>query len=65
MGLELENLDFENVRTLMMEELDLDIQNGNLYISKRLIPEFYGLYEDLLKDAIINGTPDSLAICFA
>lgn len=54
MSLELPNLDDE-IRVLMLEEIDLDIEAGTLYISKRLKRGKEEVYINLLKDSISNG----------
>jgi len=51
MALNLINLD-ERTRTLMIEEVDMDISQQNLYISPRLTTEGQQRYPDLLKEAI-------------
>lgn len=51
MALNLVNLD-SAIRKLMLEEIDADIKNNNLYISARLSPTGVKEYPDLLKEAV-------------
>jgi len=41
----------------------LDIAENRLYTSKRLKPGFRDMYTTLLKDAIVDGDPNSFAQC--
>lgn len=61
MGFELLNLNDEDIRDLMLNEIELDIANENLYIGKQLKPEYEDVYIDLLKEAVSRGDCDSLA----
>ena len=58
----LESLDFQNVRELMIQELDEDIDNSNIYLSNRLIPTSHQKYQDLFKDACQSGNPNTFAM---
>lgn len=59
--MKLSNLDDEGVRTLMLDEIDSDIAQNKLYMSKVLKPGYKNVYIDLLKEAVSNGDSDSLA----
>lgn len=61
MGLNLENLDLDNVRKLMLEEFENDIKGGNIYMSRRLKEESREIYIDLMKKAILTENDISLA----
>lgn len=60
MALVLENLD-DRTRKLMLDEVELDIANGKLYISSRLNDSGQIEYQNLLRDAIKSGDDSSLA----
>lgn len=60
MALQLDNLD-ERTRRYMLEELDLDVGNGTLYLSPRLSEVGVRDYEALLREAIRTGDDVSLA----
>ena len=60
MALQLDNLD-EHTRKLMVEELDLDLANGVLYMSPRLNQRGYLEYEKLLRTALLTSDDESLA----
>lgn len=60
MALQLINLD-EITRTLMVEELEIDIANRDLYLSPRLNGRGRVEYEQLLRTAFLNGNDQSLA----
>jgi hypothetical protein len=60
MGLELADLD-ETTRQHMLTELEHDLQTNNLYFGKFLSDAGKKQYPTLLRDAIENGTDDSLA----
>jgi alpha-galactosidase/6-phospho-beta-glucosidase family protein len=60
MAFEFRNLD-EETRKLMKEELELDLEKENLYISKRLNDKGKDIYPTLLKRAIECGTEATLA----
>jgi len=60
--MKLSNLDDEGVRTLMLDEIDSDIAQNKLYMSKVLKPGYKNVYIDLLKEAVSNGDSDSLAL---
>jgi hypothetical protein len=59
MALQLVNLDSET-RRFMLEELDWDLKQDNLYISENLSPNGTKLYVDLLRNAMTSGTDDTL-----
>jgi hypothetical protein len=61
MPLNLENLNDENVRTLMMEEFEKDLTEGKCYYSNRLKPDCHEKYAELMKDAIRTGDDSSLS----
>lgn len=58
--LRLENLD-DRTRHFMLEELELDVTSGTLYLSPRLSESGRSEYESLLREAIKSGNDDSLA----
>ena len=60
MTLRLENLD-DRTRHFMLEELELDVTSGTLYLSPRLSESGRSEYESLLREAIKSGNDDSLA----
>ena len=60
MGLTYPQLD-EATRRLMLEELDLDVREGRLYVSDRLSPTGVHEYPQRLRAAIESGTDESLA----
>ena len=60
MALQLDNLD-EFTRTLMVEELEIDVANGDLYLSQRLNHRGHVEYEQLLRTAFEEGDYQSLA----
>ena len=51
----------EATRVLMLDELQMDQERGELYISKRLSQAGRGQYPQLLHDALAGGTPATLA----
>ena len=57
----LENLSIPAVRRFMLDELQLDIDQNNLYESPRLSAAGRAQYVQLLRDALASGTPDTLA----
>lgn len=57
----LENLDSENVRKFMLEEINFDIERKKLYISKRMRKTHENIYTNLLIKEADNGTPESLS----
>lgn len=59
--LNLENLDDENIRRYMIEEVEQDIAEEKLYISKRLLEGAISNYTEYLKNAIQNGDSTMLA----
>lgn len=61
MGLAYENLD-ETTRRFMLEEIDMDVQNGTIYISNYLNPHGCETWPGLLRAAAENGNDDSLAM---
>lgn len=60
MALNLVNLD-ERTRQLMLDELNLDILNGQLYISPRLTAQGQQEYSELLREAITTHNDSWLA----
>lgn len=62
--MDLTNLD-EQTRQHMLAELEHDIEQGTLYFSPRLSQQGQAEYPDLLRDAVSNGTPASLAAALA
>ena len=60
MALQLGNLD-ELTRTLMVEELEIDVANGELYLSARLNRGGHVAYEQLLRTSFLGGDDQSLA----
>lgn len=58
MGLEFRNLD-DRTRALMVEEIDMD--GGNLYLSRYLTDDGQAQWPGLLPDAALNGSDDTLA----
>lgn len=60
MALTLKNLN-EQTRTAMLEEVKLDIDNGNLYISDRLNALGKQRYPELLIESIKSGDDSTLA----
>jgi hypothetical protein len=60
MGIDYKNLD-EKTRKYMLEELEIDIEQGVLYISPRLNSNGQRMWPELLKEAIIAHNDDWLA----
>ncbi len=60
MGIFYKNLD-EQTRMFMLKELEMDIENGTLYISPRLNSVGQSIWVDLLKKAIVDHNDDWLA----
>lgn len=60
MGLAYENLD-DATRHFMIEEIELDLANGTIYISKYLNPHGCENWSAMLLDAAAHGTDDTLA----
>lgn len=56
-----ENLD-EITRKLMLNEIDFDIENDQLYLSKRFNESGENLYIDLLENSVQNGDEQTLAL---
>ncbi len=52
----------DQTRKLMLDEVDYDINNHQLYFSKRFNDNGIRYYPDLLKKSITNGDEQSLAI---
>ncbi|MGE5417764.1 MAG: hypothetical protein ACM3UZ_13585 [Acidobacteriota bacterium] len=61
MALELDNLDTKT-RRLMMEELQMDIENRDVYISARLNQKGASMFTDLLKKSIDMGSANTFAL---
>ncbi len=59
-GTDLQNLD-KRTRTVMLDEIELDIAAGTLYLSDNLNDEGRSVYPGLLKDAARDGNDVSLA----
>jgi hypothetical protein len=60
MGLRYEDLD-EQTRRFMIEEIDMDVRDGTIYISNYLNPRGCETWPHLLREAAQSGTDDSLA----
>ena len=60
MALNLENLD-DRTRQLMLDEVDYDVSHNQLHISPFLSGQGQRDYVNLLREAIQNGTDESLA----
>ena len=60
MGLAYENLDESTLR-FMREEIEADIANGSIYVSNYLNPRGCDSWPQLLVDAAVSGSDDSLA----
>lgn len=60
MGLRYENLD-DATRRFMVEEIDMDVQSGAIYISRYLNPRGCDAWPVLLREAAERGTDDTLA----
>ena len=61
MPLHLENLDYENVRELMLNEFESDVRTGRIFLSNRLKKSAHTTYLDSMKTAIKSGDDDSCA----
>ncbi len=61
MGLNLVNLEMEDVRKLMLEELELDVAEKCIYKGKSLKESHEEAYINLFRDSIMNGTSDSFS----
>ncbi len=60
MGITYENLD-DATRRFMVEEIDMDVANGTIYVSNYLNAEGCERWPDMLRQAAQTGTDDSLA----
>ena len=60
MGLRLESLS-DNVRRLMLQEVDYDVQNRLLYVSKHFNDTGNAVYLDLIRQAVQHNDDDWLA----
>lgn len=60
MGLTYENLE-QSVRQYMLEEIEMDVGNGSIYISNYLNESGCAMWPDLLRSAASDGDDDSLA----
>lgn len=60
MGLRYMNLDGET-RRLMVEEFEFDLETTGIYLSSYLRNDAHDEWADLLREALLNGTDDSLA----
>lgn len=61
----LESLEARGVRDSMHAELELDVQRNDLYLSPRLSKRGQAEYQQLLREALTNGTPEALAAALA
>jgi hypothetical protein len=59
--MQLENLSIPEVRQFMLEEMQHDIDQNDLYESPRLSPAGRTQYPRMLRDALASGTPEVLA----
>jgi hypothetical protein len=59
-GLAYENLD-DATRAFMLEEIEMDIAAGTIYVSSYLNDRGCATWPDLLRQAALGGTDDSLA----
>jgi hypothetical protein len=59
MGLQFEDLDV--ARAFMIEEIDMDARNDQIYLSTYLTQSGQGEWADMLRAAAQNGNDDSLA----
>lgn len=60
MGIAYENLD-DATRRFMVEEIDMDVANGTIYVSNYLNAEGCERWPSMLREAAQTGTDDSLA----
>lgn len=60
MGLDYRDLDAET-RSLMVEEIDIDVANGSLYLSNYLNEAGRSNWPTLLREASQHGSDDRLA----
>lgn len=60
MGLHYENLD-DQTRRFMLEEIEIDVSDGSVYVSSYLNDNGRHKWSDLLLEAATDGTDDSLA----
>ncbi|WP_435523543.1 hypothetical protein [Chryseobacterium indoltheticum] len=56
-----ENLD-QTIRQLMINEMNFDIQNNKLYLSKRFNNNGQEKFKDLLKQSLESGDEQTLAV---
>ena len=61
MSLNLVDLNTPNIRGLMLQEFDSDVNAGTVYLSTRLKPIAHQTYIDLMRQAIQSGNCVSLA----
>jgi hypothetical protein len=59
--MELENLDLKDIRKYMMDEVNLDVKNDDIYYGNRLKPVCKEDYLNLLKNEIEVGNPNSFS----
>lgn len=64
MALAYKNLD-PDTRRLMLEEVELDVAHGTVYVSRRLTPSGTTQWAGLLRQAIRAGSDDTLAASLA
>ena len=62
MVLQLEDLEKEDIRDLMLKEFEKDILENKTYLSPRLKEGFSSKYIELVKEAIKNGNDNTLAL---
>lgn len=60
MGLDYKNLD-DATRRFMLEEIEMDVGSGSMYVSNYLNSEGAARWPDLLRQAAQNGSDDTLA----
>lgn len=59
--MQLENLSIAEVRRFMIEEMQNDVDQNNLYESPRLSAAGRARYPVMLRGALATGTPETLA----
>ena len=59
--MDLIDLEKEEIRKLMLNEFDKDVNEETVYLSKRLKEEYHKLYKEALRKALSEGTPKSLS----
>ena len=61
MSFNLEDLDFSNIRELMLNEYEKDVAERKIYLSPRLREDSHQVYLNLMREAIQSGNADSFA----